>query len=148
MEKIITGIIMKKFNIEIKIVFSTFKIKNYFRLKCRTPHPILSNVVYQYKCAENAQVSYIGYTKRHLITRSAEHTVPSRAKKSHVYAHIKECTSCNQQSQSVHDFKVLQHCVDETECKIAEAFMIKKFRPVINKQLFAQGSSLILRVWK
>ena len=146
--KKLSNIICKKFDIDIKIVYSTFKIKNYFRLKCRTPFPLLSNVVYQFNCAENAQVSYIGYTKRHLISRFAEHTVPKVAKKSHVFAHIKQCVSCKGKTHDVRDLKVLQRCADETECKIAEAFHIKKSRPVINKQLFAQGSSLILRVWK
>ena len=146
--KQLSSIISKKFNIDMKIVYSTFKVKNYFRLKCRTPLHLLSNVVYKYECAENAQVSYIGYTKRHLISRVAEHTVPSKAKNSHVYAHIENCVSCKARKPEVCNFKVMQRCKDETDCKIAEAFAIKKNRPVINKQLFAQGSSLILRVWK
>ena len=83
-----------------------------------------------------------------MITRTTKHFFPVLAKKSHVFAHIKNCDSCKGSQLSVHDFKVLQHCVDETECKIAEAFAIKKCRPVINKQLFAQGTSLTLKVWK
>ena len=146
--KRLSGIITRKFDVDIKIVYSTFKVKNYFRLKSRTPFHLLSNVIYQYDCVANAQISYIGYTKRHMVTRTAEHIVPALAKKSHVFAHIKNCDSCKGSQLSVHDFKVLQHCVDETECKIAEAFAIKKCRPVINKQLFAQGTSLTLKVWK
>ena len=146
--KQLSSIISKKFDIDIKIVYSTFKIKNYFRLKCRTPYHLLSNVVYKFNCAANAQTSYIGYTKRHLIARVAEHTVPAKAKKSHVFGHIENCVSCKRKQHGVNDFHVLQRCVDETECKIAEAFHIKKERPAINKQLYAQGSSLILRVWK
>ena len=74
--------------------------------------------------------------------------MPSKAKNSHVYAHIENCVSCKARKPEVCNFKVMQRCKDETDCKIAEAFAIKKNRPVINKQLFAQGSSLILRVWK
>ena len=146
--KRLSGIISSKFDIDIKIVYSTFKVKNYFRLKSRTPFHLLSNVVYQFDCVASTQTSYIGYTKRHMIARTAEHIVPKLTKKSHVYGHIKDCDSCKNANLTVHDFRVLQHCTDETECKLAEAFAIKKSRPVINKQLFAQGSSLILRIWK
>ena len=83
-----------------------------------------------------------------MIARAAEHIVPALAKKSHVFAHIKNCDPCKCGKLNVSNFKVLRKCVDETDCKIAEAFAIKKDRPVINKQLFAQGTSLTLRVWK
>ena len=33
----------------IRIVFTSFKVKNYFSLKCRTPLPLLANVVLQIK---------------------------------------------------------------------------------------------------
>ena len=51
----------------VRIVYTSFKIKNYFSLKCRTPKQLLSNVVYQFKCQHDAEVLYIGETKRHLI---------------------------------------------------------------------------------
>ena len=62
--------------------------------------------------------------------------------------HIENYVSCKRKQHGVNDFRVLQRCVDETECKIAEAFHIMKTRPAINKQLFVQGSLLILRVLK
>ena len=144
----LSGIISRRFDVDIKIVYSTFKVKNYFQLKCRTPFHLLSNVIYKFDCVANTQTSYIGYTKRHMIARAAEHIVPALAKKSHVFAHIKNCDPCKRGKLNVSNFKVLRKCVDETDCKIAEAFAIKKDRPVINKQLFAQGTSLTLRVWK
>ena len=129
-------------------MFSTFKVKNYFRLKCSTPLPLLSNVVYQFNCVANTQISYIGYTKRHMTTRVQEHTHPSLAKKSHIFAHINNCEGCKHGQREVHDFHIIRKCVDETECRIAEALCIKRFRPAINKQLHDQGSSHILRIWK
>ena len=144
-----TSLISEKFKVEIRVIYTTFKVKNFFRLKCKTPLPLLSNVVYRFSCVENAQISYIGYTKRHMTTSVLEHTQPSpAAKKSHVFAHIKNCKSCKNGQRSVHDFRVMRRCNDETECRISEALCIKRFRPVINKQLHAQGSSHILRIWK
>ena len=55
------------------MLFTSFKVKNYFSLKCRTPLPLLANVVYKFKCLRNANNIYIGKTIRHLATRVKEH---------------------------------------------------------------------------
>ena len=44
-------------------------------------------------------------------------------------------------------FKILKHYSCEMDCRVGEAFAIKKHRPLLNKQLFANGASLILNVW-
>ena len=142
------SIVAEKFNVDLRVVYTTFKVKNYFRLKSATPFPLLSNVVYKYNCVANPQISYIGYTKRHMTTRVMEHTQSPHCKKSHVFAHINNCDKCKQCKPGVHDFHVLRKCVDETECRIAEALSIKRFRPAINKQLHDQGLSHILRIWR
>ena len=145
--KRISKIISDKFNVSIRIVYSSFKVKNYFQLKCRTPLPLLSNVVYQFKCVQDTHVSYIGYTKRHLATRVNEHIVPKLAGKSHVFGHIKSCPACSAGSIDLRNFEVVKVCRDEIDSKLSEAFAIKAWKPVINKQMFAKGSSLILNVW-
>ena len=93
--KRISKIISDKFNISIRVVYSTYKVKNYFQLKCRTPLPLLSKVVYRFTCVQDTHISYIGYTKRHMATRVTEHTDPKYAKKSHVFGHIKACSACS-----------------------------------------------------
>ena len=56
--------LFKRFSkITVHIVYTCFKINNYFSLKCKTPKQLLSNVVYQFKCQRDAEVSYIGETK-------------------------------------------------------------------------------------
>ena len=62
----------KYYCIDIRIVFTSFKVKNYFSLKCRTPLPLLANVVYKFKCLRDANNIYIGKTIRHLATRVKE----------------------------------------------------------------------------
>ena len=64
--------LFKKYCIDIRIVFTSFNVKNCFSLKCRTPLPLLANVVYKFKCLRDANNIYIGKTIRHLVTRVRE----------------------------------------------------------------------------
>ena len=50
--------------IDVKVVFSSFKVKNYFSLKCHTPMPLMANVVYQFTCLRDANSTYISKTIR------------------------------------------------------------------------------------
>ena len=80
----------KYYCIDIRIVFTSFKVKNYFSLKCHTPLPLLANVVYKFKCLRDANNIYIGKTIRHLATRVKEHgTSPSA-----VFNHLSSCETC------------------------------------------------------
>ena len=85
-------LLKKYYCIDIRIVFTSFKVKNYFSLKSRTPLPLLANVVYKFKCLSNANNIYIGKTIRHLATRVKEHgTSPSP---SAVSNHLSSCETC------------------------------------------------------
>ena len=80
----------KYYCIDIRIVFTSFKVKNNFSLKCRTPLPLLANVVYKFKCLHDANNICIGKTIRHLATRVREHgTSPSA-----VFNHLSSCETC------------------------------------------------------
>ena len=69
----IKDLLIRNYGIEVKVVYTT--VKNYFSLKCRTPLPLLANVVYKFNCSRDADLSYIGKTKRHLVTRAREHSI-------------------------------------------------------------------------
>ena len=59
----ISKIISSKFPVKVRVVYSTFKVKSYFVLKCFSPPYLSSNVVYQFKCmSESCTDAYIGYT--------------------------------------------------------------------------------------
>ena len=94
-----------------------------------------------------AHITYIGYTSRHLLTRVEEHTDLTKNTKSHVKSHILACDGCRNADVSFDDFTVLKHYSSEMDCKVGEALAIKKHRPFINKQLFANGASMILNIW-
>ena len=61
-----------KKNSNIKLVFNSFKIKNYFSYKDLIPNDLKSFLVYKFTCASFSS-SYIGETCRHFKTRIEEH---------------------------------------------------------------------------
>ena len=130
------------YGIDIRIVFTTFKVRNYFSLKSRTPVSLLSNVIYKFHCLCDTDKVYIGKTKRHLATRIREHGKSSSA----VFDHLNACSTCKD-NFSCNSFKILDKGKDDFETTIKEALLIKCNRPALNKQLYTQGSSFILNVF-
>ena len=59
-------------NFNIKLVFSSFKIKNYFSYKDPIPNDSKSFLVYKFTCA-SCSSSHICETCRHFKTRTEEH---------------------------------------------------------------------------
>ena len=135
------------FKVDLRVIFTTNKVGSSFSLKSRSPSTLWSNVVYCFTCAATAHLTYIGYTSRHLSTRAEEHTDLTKNTKSHVRSHILSCDGCKDARVNFTNFEVLKHYSSEMDCKVGEALAIKKHRPHINKQLFANGASLILNVW-
>ena len=128
--------------IDVKVVFSSFKVKNYFSLKCHTPVPLKANVVYQFTCLRDANSTYIGKTIRHLVTRVKEHsTSPSAIKE-----HLSSCTTCKD-NYSCNSFKVIDSANSDFEVSIKEALYIKHKNPNLNKQLSTEGMSFMLKIF-
>ena len=53
----------KLYGIDIKVIYTSFKVKNYFSLKCHTPLPLLAKVVYKFQCLHDVDKVYIGKTR-------------------------------------------------------------------------------------
>jgi len=58
-------------NIDIKLVFSSFKIGNKFSVKYPIPFELRASVVYKFSCA-GCTACYVGETTRHFSTRVRE----------------------------------------------------------------------------
>ena len=71
-----------KENFKIKLVFNSFKIKNYFAYKNPIPNDFKSFPVYKFTCP-SCNSSYIGETFRHFKTRIEEHI--QKDNKSHIF---------------------------------------------------------------
>ena len=137
----------KKFNKQVKCVFNTFKVGQCFSLKSSTPKYLESNVIYKFTCRHDADVSYIGKTKRHLVTRIAEHTSTGLKDEgdSAVKKHIAECQYCSQNNVDL--FEIIKKTQTSFDVLIYEALLIKKYKPSLNKQLFKSGSFYTCKVF-
>ena len=75
---------------DIKLVFSTFKIKNLFNVKDPLPGGLRTRVVYKFSCV-SCNVCYVGETSRHFSTRVNEHLSSDRS--SYVFKHLQNSKS-------------------------------------------------------
>lgn len=134
-------LLCRRHGINYRIVFKPFKISQYFSLKSRCPSPLQSMIVYQFSCSKDSSITYIGKTKRHLISRIKEHTSVT-CNSSAVFNHI---GSCNCQVD-LNNFKILYHCTSDYDLSICEALHIRDLQPTLNTSLTGQGQSLFLKL--
>ena len=133
--------IIKRFckeNVRLKIVFTSFKIKQYFSTKDRIPLNLKSMVVYKFSCA-GCGSSYIGETTRHLSTRVDEHI--KRDKNSHIFKHLNGNESCVNALNS-NSFSIIDSANNAFDLKIKEALHIIWDKPDLNTQVHHFSLSL------
>ena len=83
------------FDLDIKLAFSSFKIRNMFSVKDPVPFHLRSRVVYQFTCA-GCNACYVGETFRHISTRIREHL--GRDRTSHIFHHLQNSDECRRLS--------------------------------------------------
>ena len=142
-------LIESKLDIKITSIFKTTKTSSYFNIKSQTPSNLQSNVVYKYTCSCDVNVTYVGYSAWHFITRAKEHISDCKLNKSANKNHIINCNSCRDENPKfqLERFSIMQKCNSAYEVKIHEALLIKKQNPTINKQTYANGTSFLLSVY-
>ena len=105
----------------IKLVFNSFKIKNYFSYKDPIPDDLKSFLVYKFTCA-SCSSSYIGETCHHFKTRIEEHI--KKDNKSHIFKHPHSMVTCFDSYNSL-CFKIIDKANSKFHLKIREALHIK-----------------------
>ena len=133
--KKIKAIFRKYFGIDVRIVCATFKVSNYFSLKCRTHLLLMANIVFKFQGLRDADLPYIGKTMHHLATRVREHGTSASA----IHDHLSGCALCHSEF-SCNSFSVIDSGNTDFEITIKEALSIKLKKPALNKQLYTQGS--------
>ena len=118
-------------NLDIKLVFTSFKISKLFNVKDSCPDGLRSRVVYKFSCA-GCNACYIGETRRHFSTRVREHLSSDR--NSHIYKHLHSSQSCLNVC-SGDCFSILDSASTPFQLKIKEAIHIEWEKPSLNKQL-------------
>ena len=129
--------------LDVRVVYQTKKVKDYFVLKDDIPKAIRSKVVYKFTCSSDSSISYIGYTKRNLLERVKEHLGGNTA----ISDHISICSSCNINGVTIKNFEVLKACRTEYDTKVYEATFIKRNDPVLNRQLVKPRKGFTLAVF-
>ena len=127
-------------DLDIKLVFSSFKIGNMFSVKDPVPVGLRSRVVYKFACA-GCNACYVGETTRHFSTRVREHLVSDRA--SHIFKHLQNSEHCRTLC-SQDCFHILDHTSTSFQLKIKEAFHIHREKPSLNQQLYHVNLKLSL----
>ena len=127
-------------DLDIKLVFSSFKIGNMFSVKDPVPVGLRSRVVYKFACA-GCNACYVGETTRHFSTRVREHLVSDRA--SHIFKHLQNSEHCRTLC-SQDCFHILDHTSMSFQLKIKEAFHIHREKPSLNQQLYHVNLKLSL----
>ena len=119
-----------KENVNIKLVLTSFKIKNYFSYKDPIPDDLKSFLVYKYTCA-SCSSSYIGKTCHHFKTRIEEHI--KKENKSHIFKHLHSTATCFNSYNSL-CFKIIDKANSKFDLKIKEALHINWRKPNLNAQ--------------
>ena len=107
----------KKIDTSFKIVFSSFKIKNYFSYKEPILHDLKSFLVYKFTCASCGS-SYIGKTFHHFKTKIVEHI--KKDNKSHIFKHV-HSTATYFDSYNSLCFKIIDKANSKFDLKIKKA---------------------------
>ena len=108
-------------NVNIKLVFPSCKIKNYFSYKDPIPDDLKSFLVYKFTSA-SCSSSYIGETWCHFKTRIEEHI--KKDNKSHIFKHLHSIATCFDSYNSL-SFKIIDKANSISDLKIKEALHIK-----------------------
>ena len=116
-----------KENFNIKLVFNSFKIKNYFSYKDPIPDDLKSFPVYKFTCT-SCSSSYIDGTCCHFKTRTEEHI--KKDNKSHIFKHLHSTATCFNSLC----FKIIDKADSKFNLKIKEALHINWRKPNLNAQ--------------
>ena len=108
-------------NIDIKLVFSSFKIGDMFGVKDPIPRGLRTCVVYKFLCV-GSNACYVGETPRHLSTRVHEHLINDRT--SHIFRHLHNSPQCRTLC-SDECLNTLDHAAITFQLKIKEKIITK-----------------------
>ena len=125
-----------KENFNIKLVFNSFKVKNYFSYKDQISNNLKSFLVYKFTCA-SCSSSYIGETCRHFKTRIEENI--KKDNKCHIFKHLHSTATCFDSYNSL-CFKIIDKINSKFDLKIKEALHMNWRKP----NLYAQQNHLAL----
>ena len=127
-------------DVDVRIIFETFKINSLFSTKDKTPENLRSHVVYKFSCA-GCNATYIGETHRHLLTRVNEHLFTDE--NSSVFKHLNKNPACKQICDTS-CFSLLDKARTKFQLGIKESIYVNRLNPTLNKQIKTYKMGLLL----
>ena len=109
-----------KESFNIKLVFNSFKIKNYFSYKDPIPNDLKSSLIYKFSCASCGS-SYIGETCSHFKTKIEQHI--KKDNKSHNFKHL-HSTAAGFDSYKSLCFKIIDEANSKFDLKIKKLYIL------------------------
>ena len=119
-----------KENVNITLVFTSFKIKGYFSYEDPIPDNLKSFLLYRFTCA-SCSSSYIGETCHHFKTRIEERI--KKDNKSHIFKHLHSTATCFDSYNSL-SFKITDKANSKFVLNIKDALHINRRKPNSNAQ--------------
>ena len=116
-------------NLQIRLVFTTCKLKSYFSNKDRLPNMFTSFVIYHFKCT-GCNSAYVGRTHVHYDTRCEQHLKTDV--NSSIYKHINAKQCCKKSDKK--SFKIIDRANTDYELAIKEGMHINWLKPDLNTQ--------------
>ena len=145
--KALSRLCLKQFDIRLLPLYHTNKVGQYFQLKSETLLPLCSNVLYKFTCSCDKNLTCIGMSSRHLITRVKKDLNLADSRKSTIKNHILSCPTCSNLQYNINSFTILRKCNSDYEAKIHEALHVERHSPSLNKQCYASGASLLINIY-
>ena len=93
--------------------------------------------ILKFTCSCDTNLTYIGMSSRHLITRVKEHMNLVDSRKSAIEDHILSCPVCSNLQYNNNSFTILRKCNLDYKAKIHEALLIQRHSLSLNKQCYA-----------
>ena len=123
-------------DLDIRLAFTTFKLRKLFSVKDSVPRELRSRVIYKFTCA-----CYIGEAGRHFFTRVLEHLYLDKS--SHIFKNFlsseRYCQSCSSDC-----FEILDSAPTKFQLKLKEAMHTNWEKSNSNQQLHYDNLTLTL----
>ena len=123
-------------DLKLQVIFKgQNSLSHLFRFKDKIPLLLNSHVIYKYQCS-CCSASYVGLTRRHILTRWSEHMGVSPYTGKHVAgqtgdvrSHMLHCKT----KVALTDFQILERDNMHSNLRIKESLLIQKTKPSLNK---------------
>ena len=107
------------------------KIRNYFKLKDKTPRHLQLNIVYLLKCLA-CEAEYVGKTSQHIDARIYQHKMVKDGQHGLTKSHITEYAQRLRYTIDWQNYSVLARASNDYYLKIKETLLIKERMPIMN----------------